>query len=126
MPQAPHTTLEVQDGVAVLTLVNPPVNALHPAGESLSACMWQRRHDLPTPLGANPQPAAAPTPAVLSSLFDNLRQAQARPDVKAIVIQGAGGEYRRRRRLRRRLPPAHAAPHPPAFRAPRRSLLRRL
>jgi len=30
---APHTTLEVAEGVAVVTLHNPPVNALHPAGK---------------------------------------------------------------------------------------------
>jgi hypothetical protein len=28
----PHTTLTVEDGVAIVRLVNPPVNALHPAG----------------------------------------------------------------------------------------------
>lgn len=37
---------------------------------------------------ANPPPL----PAVLSSLFDKCREAQARQDVKAIVITGAGGE----------------------------------
>jgi hypothetical protein len=29
---SPHTTLAVEDGVAIVTLVNPPVNALHPNG----------------------------------------------------------------------------------------------
>lgn len=31
---APHATLEVEDdGVAIITLYNPPVNALHPKRE---------------------------------------------------------------------------------------------
>ena len=31
---APHATLQVgDDGVAVITLTNPPVNALHPSRE---------------------------------------------------------------------------------------------
>ena len=31
---SPHTTLSYEHGgVAVITLVNPPVNALHPDGE---------------------------------------------------------------------------------------------
>lgn len=32
MPLEPHTTLAIEDGVAIITLVNPPVNALHPKG----------------------------------------------------------------------------------------------
>ena len=30
---APTTKMEVQDGIAVITLSNPPVNALHPHGQ---------------------------------------------------------------------------------------------
>jgi hypothetical protein len=37
---APHTTLRVEDGVAVIELHNPPVNALHPAGEQGLAPKW--------------------------------------------------------------------------------------
>jgi hypothetical protein len=37
---APHTTLRVEDGVAVIELHNPPVNALHPAGEQGLALRW--------------------------------------------------------------------------------------
>lgn len=58
----PRTTLAVeQDGVAVITLENPPVNALHPS--------------------------------VLQSLFNHLREAQANPRVKAIVVTGANGKF---------------------------------
>ena len=32
---APTATLDVADGVAVITLANPPVNALHPDGEEI-------------------------------------------------------------------------------------------
>ena len=32
MASGPHTTLAVEDGVAIITLINPPVNALHPNG----------------------------------------------------------------------------------------------
>lgn len=34
MASGPHTTLAVEDGVGIITLVNPPVNALHPNGRS--------------------------------------------------------------------------------------------
>ncbi|EFN52227.1 hypothetical protein CHLNCDRAFT_59763 [Chlorella variabilis] len=58
----PHTTLAVtEDGIALVTLVNPPVNSLHPT--------------------------------VLQSLFNHLREAQARQEVKAIVITGANGRF---------------------------------
>ena len=35
---APTATLDVADGVAVITLANPPVNALHPDGEIVLFC----------------------------------------------------------------------------------------
>ncbi|CAL5226791.1 g9652 [Coccomyxa viridis] len=49
------------DGVAVITLQNPPVNALHPA--------------------------------VLNALFNCLREAHARRDVKAIVVTGSNNRF---------------------------------
>ncbi|CAL8463963.1 g3498 [Coccomyxa elongata] len=58
----PTATLEVgSDGVAIITLQNPPVNALHPA--------------------------------VLNALFNCLREAHSRQDVKAIVVTGAKGRF---------------------------------
>ncbi|KAI3432440.1 hypothetical protein D9Q98_003993 [Chlorella vulgaris] len=57
----PGTQMDVQNGVAVISLHNPPVNALHPS--------------------------------VLQGLFNHLREAQARPDVKAVVITGANGRF---------------------------------
>lgn len=33
MAAPPTATLEIDGGVAVITLLNPPVNALHPDGE---------------------------------------------------------------------------------------------
>jgi hypothetical protein len=62
-PMAPHTTLEVDSsGVAVVTLHNPPVNALHPSGKSWlnaleSYCMHVEPLPLPDcPLRPNPAP----------------------------------------------------------------------
>ncbi|BDA49067.1 Peroxisomal fatty acid beta-oxidation multifunctional protein [Coccomyxa sp. Obi] len=58
----PTATFEVDsDGVAIITLQNPPVNALHPA--------------------------------VLNALFNCLREAHSRQDVKAIVVTGAKGRF---------------------------------
>lgn len=59
---APNCTMEVgSDGVAVITLQNLPVNALHPD--------------------------------VLTALFQNLREAQASPRIRAIVLTGAGNNF---------------------------------
>ncbi|KAK9827372.1 hypothetical protein WJX81_002997 [Elliptochloris bilobata] len=61
MPGRTATVEYGSDGVAVISLQNPPVNALHPA--------------------------------VLSGLFDRLREAHSRSDVKAIVVTGAKGKF---------------------------------
>jgi hypothetical protein len=37
MAAPPTATLEIDGGVAVITLLNPPVNALHPDGEGENA-----------------------------------------------------------------------------------------
>lgn len=62
----------------------------------------RRRRRLPAPLpaAACPPPTlllltpifALLTPAVLDSLFEQLRKAQRNPEVKAIVLTGAHGE----------------------------------
>jgi hypothetical protein len=63
---------------------------------NLIACMSNPSHSQialsgPTPLHACTLPWSISWLAVLQSLFNNLREAQARRDVKAIVITGANG-----------------------------------
>lgn len=91
---APSAEYRVEsDGVAVITLSNPPVNALHPAGNARGSL-----HGQTAAAGAASQvtdllrsPLCLPhiiIPAVLKGLFDSLRRAHADPNVKAVVVTG--------------------------------------
>ena len=157
-------SLQVQhDGVAIVTLQNPPVNALHPAGvvhlllslrqsiclqsqnlKSTFPCIFQRhRHQKYPSVDSSHRPSGIVTlcnmpafcsavtsratcsldsfgltfditfhihrthsvlqqhevnsyttlSAVLHALFDCLREAHARKDVKAIVVMGSNGKF---------------------------------
>jgi enoyl-CoA hydratase/3-hydroxyacyl-CoA dehydrogenase len=86
------------DGVALITIANPPVNALHPISK--------RPTDRPTPpsssvfnsavifvsaefLFCGLIPSCSPTsPAVIAGLKDKYAEAMRRDDVKAIVLTG--------------------------------------
>ncbi|TVU32598.1 hypothetical protein EJB05_24335, partial [Eragrostis curvula] len=72
-----RVTMEVgADGVALITICNPPVNALHP------------RSFFADPFRARSRPVAAAVDAVFEGLKEKYTEAMARDDVKAIVLTG--------------------------------------
>lgn len=107
-------SLEIEDGVAVVTLDRPPVNALRPEGvQDIDSNMPRpakgccRRMSLLLLLLAAPPPLIRAVPFILSTkpaspllwhaavweaLFPLLRKAHANPSVKAIMLTGANGE----------------------------------
>lgn len=93
--EAIRVTMEVgADGVALITIANPPVNALHPISKHTTGS--------PTPpsvasssLGfdsvrcSNPRPGIRLlAPAVIAGLKDKYAEAMRRDDVVAIVLTG--------------------------------------
>jgi enoyl-CoA hydratase/3-hydroxyacyl-CoA dehydrogenase len=76
------------DGVAVITLENGKVNALHPTGPVTHTSGSFRLYSVVLQ-GID----ATVSRAVIKQLFDNLQKAQASPNVKAIVITGANGIF---------------------------------
>ena len=74
------------DGVAVITLSYPPLNALHPKCECNRAKTSHPRRS-PADSGINRKRA------VLQSLFENLGRAHRDPAVKAIVVIGGSDNF---------------------------------
>jgi enoyl-CoA hydratase/3-hydroxyacyl-CoA dehydrogenase len=90
------------DGVAVITLANPPVNALHPAGERVMViCCQHCMHGPSVPCAVLHRLSGYKhfilsrfcCPAVLRGLFDSLARAHADPKVKAVVVTGSGKNF---------------------------------
>jgi enoyl-CoA hydratase/3-hydroxyacyl-CoA dehydrogenase len=76
------------DGVAVITLQNGKVNALHPTGQIAHA-----RRTLQLYRVFLQDTDASFSHAVIKQLFDNLQKAHSSPQVRAIVITGANGTF---------------------------------
>ncbi|GJN19553.1 hypothetical protein PR202_gb06841 [Eleusine coracana subsp. coracana] len=89
-----RVTMEVgADGVALITICNPPVNALHPRSKSSSSQTPPFPSLSPgflnSPRRSNPfrvRPRSAD--AVFDGLKEKYNEAMARDDVKAIVLTG--------------------------------------
>lgn len=86
----PGALLSVDGPVAVITLVNPPVNALHPDGARSGAV---DRHASPMPHLESRARPSTPCAAVIRDVFTHLQEVQRRSDVRAIVVTGANGEW---------------------------------
>lgn len=109
---SPTCTMSVdRQGVATIVLTNPPVNALHPNGESLSRGAFyplgkesvtagggERFRSVRLPLlrtdfETDARNLSLPPSPVLSALQSLLEDCHARSDVKCVVITGSGRNF---------------------------------
>ncbi|KAG2657735.1 hypothetical protein PVAP13_1KG238500 [Panicum virgatum] len=100
-----RVTMEVgADGVALITIANPPVNALHPISKQRplaralppSISPWASEFAPGSSIrcsNINGPARGSASRAVIAGLKDKYAEAARRDDVKAIVLTGAGGKF---------------------------------
>ncbi|CAD6256305.1 unnamed protein product [Miscanthus lutarioriparius] len=89
------------DGVALITIANPPVNALHPISKRPTDASFFLGVQFfrgfafggVSFLRSNPVLLPNLSPAVIAGLKEKYAEAMRRDDVKAIVLTGAGGKF---------------------------------